>query len=213
MWIKTPFIKIHIYKEIRWINSRIKIEIRIGLDADGSYLSISLFQPFLIDGFKFDLRIYTLVTSCDPLRIFLFKDGLARFATNKYIEPTHNNVVSNIYWGRAKTSMCGINMSLFNDLKNILPVISSWQIPLFSFLISGTHVDFHFFLQDNVFMHLTNYAINKHSEDFIRDDEAGSKRYSARKVFLSVRIFHDLYHILSILVNLRIKITLFLQEN
>lgn len=74
-----------------------KIEIRIGLDADGSYLSISLFQPFLIDGFKFDLRIYTLVTSCDPLRIFLFKDGLARFATNKYIEPTHNNVVSNIY--------------------------------------------------------------------------------------------------------------------
>ena len=32
------------------------------------------------------------------------------------------------------------------------------------------------FLQDNVFMHLTNYAINKHSEDFIRDDEAGSKR-------------------------------------
>ncbi|XP_056022302.1 tubulin polyglutamylase ttll6-like isoform X48 [Ostrea edulis] len=78
-------------------------------------------KPFLIDGFKFDLRIYTLVTSCDPLRIFLFKDGLARFATNKYIEPTNNNV-------------------------------------------------------DNVFMHLTNYAINKHSEDFIRDDEAGSKR-------------------------------------
>lgn len=35
----------------------------------------------------------------------------------------------------------------------------------------------------------------------------------ARKVFLSVRIFHDLYHILSIHVNLRIKITLFLQEN
>lgn len=129
------------------------------------------------------MRIYTLVTSCDPLRIFLFKDGLARFATNKYIEPTHNNVVSNIYWGRAKTSMCGINMSLFNDLKNILPVISSWQIPLFSFLISGTHVDFHFFFfwQDNVFMHLTNYAINKHSEDFIRDDEAGSKRYSGKK--------------------------------
>lgn len=25
-------------------------------------------------------------------------------------------------------------------------------------------------------MHLTNYAINKNSEDFVRDDEAGSKR-------------------------------------
>ena len=27
-------------------------------------------------------------------------------------------------------------------------------------------------------MHLTNYAINKSSSDFSRDDEAGSKRYS-----------------------------------
>ncbi|XP_059179348.1 tubulin polyglutamylase ttll6-like isoform X2 [Physella acuta] len=78
-------------------------------------------KPFLIDGFKFDLRVYVLVTSCDPLRIFVFKDGLARFATNKYCEPTHNNT-------------------------------------------------------DNVYMHLTNYAINKHSQDFVRDDEAGSKR-------------------------------------
>ncbi|XP_021349618.1 tubulin polyglutamylase ttll6-like isoform X2 [Mizuhopecten yessoensis] len=78
-------------------------------------------KPLLLDGFKFDLRIYVLVTSCDPLRIFLFKDGLARFATNKYNEPTNSNI-------------------------------------------------------DNVFMHLTNYAINKHSTDFIRDDEAGSKR-------------------------------------
>jgi tubulin polyglutamylase TTLL6/13 len=51
-------------------------------------------QPLLIDGFKFDLRIYTLVTSCDPLRIFVFKEGLARFATNKYSEPTNNNTVS-----------------------------------------------------------------------------------------------------------------------
>ncbi len=52
------------------------------------------FQPFLIDGFKFDLRIYTLVTSVDPLRIFVFKDGLVRFATHKYMEPTNSNIVS-----------------------------------------------------------------------------------------------------------------------
>jgi len=75
----------------------------------------------LIDGFKFDLRLYVLVTSCDPLRIFMYKEGLGRFATKKYQEPNNNNM-------------------------------------------------------DEVCMHLTNYAINKNSSDFIRDDNTGSKR-------------------------------------
>ena len=54
------------------------------------------FQPFLIDGFKLDLRIYVLVTSCDPLRVYVYKDGLGRFATVPYTEPTNSNVVSMI---------------------------------------------------------------------------------------------------------------------
>ncbi|XP_075063914.1 tubulin polyglutamylase TTLL13 isoform X2 [Mixophyes fleayi] len=49
-------------------------------------------KPFLIDGYKFDLRIYVLVTSCEPLRIFIYKEGLARFATMGYTEPTINNL-------------------------------------------------------------------------------------------------------------------------
>lgn len=52
-------------------------------------------QPFIIDGYKFDLRIYVLVASCDPFSIFMFKEGLARFCTSKYNEPTHTNVVRN----------------------------------------------------------------------------------------------------------------------
>lgn len=35
-------------------------------------------KPFLIDGYKFDFRVYTLITSCDPLRIFVYNDGLVR---------------------------------------------------------------------------------------------------------------------------------------
>ncbi|KAM7137535.1 tubulin polyglutamylase TTLL6 isoform 1-T1 [Macrochelys suwanniensis] len=78
-------------------------------------------RPFIIDRFKFDLRIYVLVTSCDPLRIFVFNEGLARFATSAYSDPSHSNL-------------------------------------------------------DDVCMHLTNYSINKHSTNFVRDEDSGSKR-------------------------------------
>ncbi|PAA81475.1 hypothetical protein BOX15_Mlig027012g1 [Macrostomum lignano] len=80
-----------------------------------------LTRPFLIDGYKFDLRIYVLITSCDPLRIFVFKEGLARFTTVKYKDP------------------CGDNMG-------------------------------------NVYMHLTNYAVQKGSKEFVRNDEEGGTK-------------------------------------
>ncbi|KAJ3388505.1 Tubulin polyglutamylase ttll6 [Entophlyctis sp. JEL0112] len=84
-------------------------------------------KPCLIDSFKFDLRVYVLVTSVNPLRIFVHRDGLARFATSRYTDPTTAGRDSNL-----------------ND----------------------------------VCMHLTNYAINKHSEnfDFSNSDDSGSKR-------------------------------------
>jgi tubulin polyglutamylase TTLL6/13 len=78
-------------------------------------------RPFLVDDFKFDLRVYVLVTSCDPLRVYVYRDGLGRFATIPYREPTHHNL-------------------------------------------------------EETCRHLTNYSINKNSQDFIRDDVSGSKR-------------------------------------
>lgn len=71
-----------------------------------------LHKPFLIEGLKFDMRIYVLIAGIDPLRIFVFEDGLARFATEPYVPPRTENL-------------------------------------------------------DNKFMHLTNYAINKNSPNFI----------------------------------------------
>uniref|UniRef100_H3D3P7 Tubulin tyrosine ligase-like family, member 7 n=1 Tax=Tetraodon nigroviridis TaxID=99883 RepID=H3D3P7_TETNG len=80
-------------------------------------------KPFLMEGYKFDLRIYILVTSCDPLRIFLYKDGLVRMGTEKYHAPTEANL-------------------------------------------------------SQLYMHLTNYSVNKHNENFERDEtvDKGSKR-------------------------------------
>eukprot|EP00047_Mylnosiga_fluctuans_P018080 m.66720 g.66720 ORF g.66720 m.66720 type:complete len:696 (-) comp7421_c0_seq2:1296-3383(-) len=80
-------------------------------------------KPFLLDGFKFDLRVYLLVTSITPLRAFMYKDGLVRMSTLPYEAPTPENA-------------------------------------------------------DQLFMHLTNYAINKHNDDFVMSNEhdKGSKR-------------------------------------
>lgn len=89
--------------------------------SDRVICQVYISRPFLIDGYKFDLRVYTLITSVDPLRIYVYKEGLVRFATSRYKEPT------------------GVNIS-------------------------------------NVFMHLTNYAVNKHSRTYNQDEEGGSKR-------------------------------------
>jgi tubulin polyglutamylase TTLL6/13 len=88
-------------------------------------------NPFLLDGFKFDLRIYVLITGFDPLRVYIHEDGLVRLATSPYCKPSD------------------MNMS-------------------------------------NVFMHLTNYAINKASPGYLvgrkGEDFTGHKR--SFKVFL-----------------------------
>lgn len=85
-----------------------------------------LHKPYLIDKLKFDLRIYVLLTGINPLRAFIYKEGLARFATEEYNSPLGSNL-------------------------------------------------------NNLCMHLTNYAINKDSDQFIFNedpskDNVGHKR-------------------------------------
>jgi len=54
------------------------------LKQDGYLASKYVANPHLINGYKYDLRVYVLVTSYDPLRIYVYNDGLVRFATEKY---------------------------------------------------------------------------------------------------------------------------------
>lgn len=47
-------------------------------------ISTYLMRPHLLNQFKYDLRIYVFVTSYDPLTIYVYQDGLVRFATQPY---------------------------------------------------------------------------------------------------------------------------------
>jgi tubulin polyglutamylase TTLL6/13 len=41
-------------------------------------------NPYLIEDLKWDLRLYVLISDLVPLRIFIYKEGMARFATEPY---------------------------------------------------------------------------------------------------------------------------------
>ena len=51
-------------------------------------IQMYLSNPYLINKHKFDLRLYVLITSLDPLTVYLYGDGLVRFATKPYTNRT-----------------------------------------------------------------------------------------------------------------------------
>ena len=51
-----------------------------------SVISKYITNPLLINGHKFDLRIYVVITCYEPLKIYVFQEGLARFASETYTQ-------------------------------------------------------------------------------------------------------------------------------
>ncbi|XP_063694156.1 tubulin monoglutamylase TTLL4-like isoform X7 [Bolinopsis microptera] len=67
-----------------------------------------LASPYLINGRKFDLRIYVYVSSYDPLCIYMYDNGLVRFASSKYSHSSKS--LSNRY-----VHLTNYSVNKFND--------------------------------------------------------------------------------------------------
>lgn len=79
-----------------------------------SYIS----RPLLIDGLKFDLRIYALVTCCQPLRVLVYREGLVRLCTTPYEAPNPGNLdcaymhLTNYAVNKANPNFVQVSMSM-----------------------------------------------------------------------------------------------------
>jgi len=51
---------------------------------NGYLVSKYLANPHLLRGYKYDMRIYIVVTCFEPLKAYFFQDGLVRLATQQY---------------------------------------------------------------------------------------------------------------------------------
>jgi tubulin polyglutamylase TTLL6/13 len=62
--------------------------------AEKAIIQRYIHKPLLVDGLKFDFRVYMLIVSLEPVRAYVYKDGLARFCTLKYVQPNKANLDS-----------------------------------------------------------------------------------------------------------------------
>lgn len=86
------------------------------------------------------MRIYVVLTSINPLRIYMYKDGLARFASGEYLVHTSNT-----------------HTSAQLQHSHLLSFIVKYSSELTSL--------------DDRCMHLTNYSINKFSQNYSKNED------------------------------------------
>lgn len=66
------------------------------LPEGGLAIAQQYIESYLINEKKFDLRLYVLVASLNPLRIYVYRNGLARFCSERYEEGGTRNIFSQL---------------------------------------------------------------------------------------------------------------------
>ncbi|KAK8836980.1 positive regulation of cilium movement [Tritrichomonas musculus] len=54
-------------------------------------------QPFLVDGRKFVIRAYVMITDLDPLKVFIYNECFAYFCQEPFTSPTQENLSSYVF--------------------------------------------------------------------------------------------------------------------
>ena len=55
-----------------------------------------IIKPFLISGYKFDLRLYVIVKSFHPFQLYIYHEGIVRFSTERFDMSKLNNRFSHL---------------------------------------------------------------------------------------------------------------------
>ena len=90
--IKNPK-KLFVVKHHQHRNIKIKKIDEINMSDNLTFIQEFIENPLLVDGYKFDIGVYTIITSVDPLRVYIYYgDILFRYCPQKYYPFDPENV-------------------------------------------------------------------------------------------------------------------------
>ena len=89
-------------------------------------ISKYLENPHLINGKKYDLRIYVLITGFQPLRIYLYQEGLIRIAADEY--KLNMNSINNKYSHLTNTAINVKNKKYKNPKNDTDESANKWNL-------------------------------------------------------------------------------------
>ncbi|EAX93223.1 Tubulin-tyrosine ligase family protein [Trichomonas vaginalis G3] len=80
-------------------------------------------ESYLLDEKKFDFRIYVLIASVTPLKIYIYRDGVARFCSEKYSANSVYSQLTNVALNKGRP---GVDMAKISQLiSDVLPIMAA----------------------------------------------------------------------------------------